>query len=120
MIDLHTHSLFSDGELIPSELVRRLEVLGYRTVALTDHADSSTIDFIVPRVAGIAEELNRIQPVKVIPGIEITHVHPSLIEQLVRKARSLGAALVIIHGESPVEPVGFWDLGFKSSFEAFT
>ena len=23
MIDLHTHSLYSDGELIPSELVRR-------------------------------------------------------------------------------------------------
>ena len=30
MIDLHTHTLFSDGELLPSELVRRAEaVLGY-------------------------------------------------------------------------------------------
>ncbi|MGZ3608297.1 MAG: histidinol phosphate phosphatase domain-containing protein, partial [Syntrophales bacterium] len=26
MIDLHTHSIFSDGELIPSELARRAKV----------------------------------------------------------------------------------------------
>ena len=35
MIDLHTHTLLSDGELIPTELVRRVEVLGYRAIALT-------------------------------------------------------------------------------------
>ncbi|RLD98934.1 MAG: PHP domain-containing protein, partial [Aquificota bacterium] len=26
MVDLHTHTTFSDGELIPSELVRRAQV----------------------------------------------------------------------------------------------
>ena len=60
MIDLHTHTLFSDGELVPSELVRRSEVMGYRAIALTDHADSSNIDFIIPRTVRIAEELNRL------------------------------------------------------------
>ncbi|MFH0843909.1 MAG: histidinol phosphate phosphatase domain-containing protein, partial [Pseudomonadota bacterium] len=105
MIDLHTHSIFSDGELIPSELVRRLEYLEYYAVAITDHADSSNLDFIIPRIVYAAEELNRSQSVKVIPGVEITHVPPSLIGVLVRKARQLGAKLVVVHGESIVEPV---------------
>ena len=105
MIDLHTHSLFSDGELIPSELVRRLEALGYTAVALTDHADSSSLDFIIPRIVKVAKDLNQAQSVKVVPGVELTHVPPALIGPMVLKARELGAALVIVHGESIVEPV---------------
>ena len=105
MIDLHTHTLFSDGELVPSELVRRSEVMGYRAIALTDHADSSNIDFIIPRTVRIAEELNRVQSVCVVPGVELTHVPPPLIKPMVKQARELGAALVIVHGESVVEPV---------------
>ena len=105
MIDLHTHSLFSDGELVPSEIVRRLEVMGYSAVALTDHADSSTIDFIIPRIVKVAKDLNQVQSVKVIPGVELTHVTPSFIGPMVERARELGAAVVIVHGESIVEPV---------------
>lgn len=105
MIDLHTHSLFSDGELIPSELVRRAEAIGYRAVALTDHADSSNLDFIIPRIVKVARGLNGTQSVKVVPGVELTHVPPSLIGRLVEEARGLGAALVIVHGETIVEPV---------------
>jgi histidinol phosphatase-like PHP family hydrolase len=43
MIDLHTHTLFSDGELVPAELARRADRLGYRWLAITDHVDSSTL-----------------------------------------------------------------------------
>lgn len=105
MIDLHTHSLLSDGALVPSEHVRRAEVKGYEAIAITDHADSSNLDFIVPRVARVAEELTRLTSVKVIPGIEITHVPPKAIARLVREARGLGARLVVVHGETLVEPV---------------
>ena len=105
MIDLHTHSILSDGELIPSELVRRVEVMGYRVVALTDHADSSNLDFIIPRIIKVAEDLNQVQPVKVIPGVELTHIPPSVMGAMVKKSRELGAALVIVHGETIVEPV---------------
>lgn len=105
MIDLHAHSFFSDGELIPSELIRRFENLRYSAVAITDHADSSNLDFIIPRIVKVASFLNNSQTVKVIPGIELTHVPPELIEQLVFKARELGASLVVVHGESIVEPV---------------
>jgi len=105
MIDLHTHSLFSDGVLVPAELVRRAMVKGYEAIAITDHADSSNLDFIVPRVAAVARELSGLWPIVVIPGIEITHVPPETIPALVKKARSLGAALVVMHGETIVEPV---------------
>ena len=105
MIDLHTHSLLSDGVLIPSELVRRLEVLGYSAVAITDHADSSNLDFLVPRIVRAARDLNSSQSVRVIPGIELTHIPPELIGPLTQRAKELGAKLVVIHGESIVEPV---------------
>ena len=105
MIDLHIHSLFSDGDLIPSEIVRRLECLGYEAAAITDHCDSSTIDFIIPRIVQVASDLNDSQSVKVIPGVELTHIPPMMIGSLVEKARELGAKLVVIHGESIVEPV---------------
>jgi histidinol phosphatase-like PHP family hydrolase len=105
MIDLHTHSLFSDGSLIPSELIRRLETMNYLAVAITDHVDASNLDHVVPRIVHVAEELNRAQSVKVVPGVELTHVPPVLIASLVRRAREMGARLVLIHGETIVEPV---------------
>jgi putative hydrolase len=105
MIDLHTHSLFSDGELLPSELIRRFEEMGYSCVAITDHVDSSNLDFVVPRMVQVAKDLNPRQSVRVIPGVEITHVPPVLIESLVIKARELGAEIVLVHGETIVEPV---------------
>ncbi len=105
MIDLHTHSLFSDGELIPAELVRRAEIRGYRAIAITDHMDSSNMDFIIPRIVRVARDLNELQPVRVIPGAELTHVHPRQIPLLVGKARELGAEIVVVHGETLVEPV---------------
>ncbi|NWF92248.1 MAG: histidinol phosphate phosphatase domain-containing protein [Syntrophaceae bacterium] len=105
MIDLHTHSLFSDGELTPAELARRFEVAGYGTVAITDHADQSNIDLIIPRLVAFCEENNRLKGICVIPGIELTHVRPEVIPALVSRSRKLGARLVVVHGETIVEPV---------------
>ena len=105
MIDLHTHTLLSDGALIPSEHIRRFEVLGYSAVAITDHADSSNLDHLVPRIVRVAEDLNQVQSVTVVPGVEITHVPPSLIGIQIKRARELGARLVVVHGETVAEPV---------------
>jgi putative hydrolase len=105
MIDLHTHSLFSDGELAPAELARRFEVAGYRAVAITDHGDQSNIDLIIPRLVAFCEEINCREGIRVIPGIELTHIPPQSIPALVTRSRALGAKLVVVHGESIVEPV---------------
>ena len=100
MIDLHTHSLFSDGVLVMSELVRRAENIGYRFIGITDHADRSNLDFIIPRVVRAAEEINLHNRIKVVPGIELTHVPPATIGPLAAEARRLGARLVVLHGET--------------------
>jgi histidinol phosphatase-like PHP family hydrolase len=105
MIDLHSHTVFSDGVLIPSELARRAEHAGLTAIGITDHGDLSNIDFIVPRIVAVARQLNAVLKVKVIAGIEITHVPPGLIGQTAAKARGLGARLILVHGETIAEPV---------------
>ena len=105
MIDLHTHSTFSDGELIPAELARRAKVAGYRAVAITDHVDASNMDLVVPRVTAMAREYSIYMDMVILAGVELTHVPSALIEQEVRRARALGAAVVVVHGETIVEPV---------------
>ncbi len=105
MISLHTHSLFSDGELCVSELVRRSEVRGYRAVAITDHADGASLEFIISRVVPCAEELSAALNIKVLAGVELTHVPPQLVPGMIRQARELGAMIVAVHGETITEPV---------------
>ena len=105
MIDLHTHSFFSDGELIPSELVRRAEAIGYRAIAITDHADFSNYRFLLERLQETIEVLNENSSLVVIPGVEITHVPPARIPELIEKCREAGAKIVVVHGETIVEPV---------------
>jgi len=105
MIDLHTHSLFSDGELLPSELVRRASVIGCQAVAITDHVDSSNLDWVIPRMVQVCRDLKAHWQVRAIPGVELTHIPPDLISPLTVRARTLGAQIVLVHGETIVEPV---------------
>lgn len=105
MIDLHTHSILSDGELLPSELVRRAKAAGYSAIAITDHVDASNIDFVVPRIIKAVRRIRDYVPIEVLAGAEITHVPPALIKDLVKEARDLGAYIVIVHGETIAEPV---------------
>ncbi len=104
MIDLHTHTLFSDGELIPSELVRRAIVHGYTAIGLTDHVDFTNIDFVLKGLKQ-AKYLEKEFSIQVLVGVELTHISPKKIEKLVKKARQLGSELIIVHGETVVEPV---------------
>ena len=57
------------------------------------------------RLRRAALELNKVSQTKLIPGVEFTHVPPSQIGPLVAQARALGAALVVVHGETLMEPV---------------
>jgi histidinol phosphatase-like PHP family hydrolase len=104
MIDLHTHSTFSDGELIPSELVRRAVVKGYKAIAITDHADFTNIEHILLCMKNI-KSLEDDYGIRVFTGVELTHVPPGKIPKLVKKARLLGAEIIVVHGETIVEPV---------------
>jgi putative hydrolase len=105
MIDLHTHSIFSDGELVPAELARRAEVMGCRAIAITDHADHSNMDFIIPRIVKACGKLSRPSSIRILPGIELTHIPPDQIKDLAVAAGRLGARIIVVHGETLVEPV---------------
>ncbi|MGQ9689160.1 MAG: histidinol phosphate phosphatase domain-containing protein [Desulfobaccales bacterium] len=105
MIDLHTHTLNSDGELLPAELWRRSQVMGYRFLGITDHVDASNFAEVFSRLKTAADSLNRSGLPRVIPGLEFTHLPPELIRPLTAQARALGVPLIVIHGETLAEPV---------------
>jgi histidinol phosphatase-like PHP family hydrolase len=104
LYDLHTHSILSDGEMLPIELIRRMAVLGYTTVAITDHVDTSNTISVIQSL-DLVRESAKIFGVKLLCGVEITHVPPSQIADLAKSAKDSGADIVIVHGETPVEPV---------------
>jgi predicted metal-dependent phosphoesterase TrpH len=67
MIDLHTHTVFSDGSLTPTELVEEAAAMGLTAVAVTDH---DTVDGL-PEALAAGERLG----IEVIPGVEINLEH---------------------------------------------
>ena len=105
MIDLHTHSLLSDGVLIPAELIRRARVKGCKAIGITDHVDQSNFDHVIPRIIAACACYSGSHGIIAIPGVEITHVPPQNIFDLARESRMSGAKLVVVHGETLVEPV---------------
>jgi len=104
-IDFHVHSFFSDGVLLPSEILRRASAMGHRALAITDHADASNLEELLLSLARFARLQERDFPLQFLVGVELTHVAPFSIAPLARRARELGADIVVVHGETPVEPV---------------
>lgn len=104
MFDFHTHSLLSDGCLLPSELARRYEEKGYKAIAITDHVDVSNIKRVVAEIVNFCKNWPK-KRIKVLPGIELTHVPLEQFSKLTKYARKHGIKIIVAHGESPVEPV---------------
>ena len=104
MYDFHCHTTYSDGELIPSELIRRMAYTGYTEMGIADHADFSNVAELIAaqkRVKRSAE----LYGISLYTGVELTHVPPTEIDELAHLAKSLGAEIVIVHGETTAEPV---------------
>ena len=103
--DFHTHTYLSDGVLSPIELVRRAHVRGYGVIAVTDHVgltdQARTLDILLEECRRAGEEWG----LTVLAGVEITHVPRRLIGEAARRARDNGAQIVVVHGETLVEPV---------------
>ncbi len=101
--DLHTHTVYSDGELIPAELVRRAMVKGHDLIAITDHVDMTNVEWVVTNMVKAVDLCE--DYIKVIPGVEITHVPPKQIDRVAKMARKYGAEWIVVHGETVTEPV---------------
>ena len=63
MIDLHAHTLFSDGSQTPTQLIEEAAAKGLAAIAVTDH---DTVDGLAEALAA-GERLG----VEVLPGVEI-------------------------------------------------
>lgn len=64
MIDLHTHSTYSDGSDTPTQLVNKAEKSGLSAIALTDHNTIDGLDEFIKASEG--------SQIETIPGIEIS------------------------------------------------
>ncbi|MDV0441869.1 histidinol phosphate phosphatase domain-containing protein [Methanorbis furvi] len=104
MYDFHCHTTMSDGELLPTELLRRLSVLGYTEVAISDHADFSNVEALLSAQKAVKKSAE-LFGLRLYSGIEITHVPPEQIDELAGYAKALGAEIVVVHGETVSEPV---------------
>ena len=105
MYNLHCHSFLSDGDLLPSEVAVRYLCLGYKTIAITDHADYSNIDFIIKSILKLTQHWPKTQPITILPGIELTHLPPEQFKPLAKYARSKGIKIIVAHGQTQAEPV---------------
>jgi len=117
MVDLHTHSNFSDGELSPDMLVNKAIKQGLRAIALTDHDTIKGLE----HAAKSAQDCNaaphtenelppeNIKNFHFIPGIEIS----------INWSKSSGG---IIHGAPGLGPGGEFHLlglGIKMPADSF-
>ncbi|HEX5165684.1 MAG TPA: histidinol phosphate phosphatase domain-containing protein [Thermomicrobiales bacterium] len=103
--DFHTHTYLSDGVLSPMEQARRAVVNGYQTLGLTDHMGVGGVAQLLETLRRDREIIERHWPIQVIVGVELTHVPAEAIHEAAAHARSEGAEIIVVHGETPVEPV---------------
>ena len=105
MYDFHTHTFLSDGVLSPIELIRRAIVVGYQTMAITDHVGPGNLEYVLSTLKKDCEMAEKRWDIKVFTGVEITHTPIEDIDLLAKDARALGAQVVNVHGETIMEPV---------------
>jgi histidinol phosphatase-like PHP family hydrolase len=105
LYDFHSHSFHSDGVLSPMELIRRAAVKGYYALAITDHLAAGSLARVIQEVSRDCELARSHWNILAMPGVELTHLPHKAINEAAREAKELGAWLVVVHGESPIEPV---------------
>jgi histidinol phosphatase-like PHP family hydrolase len=100
VFDFHTHTTISDGHADAMEMARRCQKNGYAAYVCSDHVDEGTVGRRVPEIVAaclrVADELG----IRAIPAVEVTRVAPDRLAKVAAKARSLGALLVVVHGET--------------------
>jgi len=95
----------SDGELSPVELIRRASEKGYRGIALTDHVGVGSLERLIREIVEDCRIAREHWDIAAIPGVELTHLPARTIAQAAKRAKELGAWIVVVHGETVVEPV---------------
>lgn len=105
LYDFHTHTIYSDGDLSPLELIRRAVVIGYKAIAITDHVALGSLGRVIKEIGDDCALARTYWNILAIPGVELTHLPPQAISEVAKKAKEMGAWLVVVHGETSTEPV---------------
>jgi len=105
MYNFHSHSLLSDGCLLPSEVAVRYLALGYKAIAITDHVDYSNIESAITSILEFTKHWPKNSGIKVFSGIELTHLPLEQFKPLAKYARQRGIKIIVAHGETLAEPV---------------
>lgn len=100
MIDLHVHTTLGSGEQTPAAAMRFAKAAGYRAIAFTDHADASNMQHILESLLPMIRTYSLYSGIDLYAGIELTHIPPQLIPDAITEARSMGAQLVCVHGQT--------------------
>ncbi len=100
LFDFHTHTTISDGHAAPLVMARRCLENGYGAYVCSDHVDEASVERRVPEIVAACREVERELDLPAIPAVEVTRVAPERVAVVAARARSLGALLVVVHGET--------------------
>ncbi len=78
---------------------------GYAAIGLTDHVGVGSLKRVITELTDDCALAQKHWNIMAIPGVELTHLPPAAIADAAYQAKKFGARLVIVHGESPAEPV---------------
>lgn len=100
VFDFHTHTTISDGHADAMEMARRCLKNGYGAYVCSDHVDEGTVGGRVPEIVEACRRVAAELGITAVPAVEVTRVPPERVAKVAAKARSLGALLVVVHGET--------------------
>jgi putative hydrolase len=102
--DFHSHTFLTDGSASATDMWSEADQLGHRALAVTDHV---ALDDPKPLLDRLRQEASgwEGQELTTLIGVEVTMIPPRKIPEVVRAARRAGAEIVIVHGETPANPV---------------
>lgn len=102
--DFHAHTYLTDGTTSATDMWHYSDRLLHRAQAITDHVGAEDPTPLLTRLHQEARAWEG-APLVTLVGVEISMVPPRRIADVARAARRAGAEIVIVHGETLVEPV---------------
>ena len=72
---------------------------------MADHVGPGNLETVLKQIQRDCDFVNKYWPILALPAVEITHVPAAAIGQVAQEAKALGASVVVVHGETIVEPV---------------
>lgn len=102
--DFHAHTFLTDGNAAATDMWHQAVQIGHRALAITDHLYTEDPRPMMERLLQ-EQAAFEVEGFSTLVGVEISMNPPRRIAQTAKAARKAGAQIVIVHGETPVEPV---------------